>query len=170
MFDTMTITKGVAALCATLLVFLLGSWVAEGVYHGASHGEIEQAYTIDTGAEEAGETEETVDFAVVLAAADAAAGERVYNRCSACHKLDGSNGTGPHLDGVVGREVGIVPDFGYSGALSAVADVWDADHLNGFLENPRGYAPGTTMAFNGLAQVEERANLIAYLESIPAVN
>ncbi|RVT87227.1 cytochrome c family protein [Rhodobacteraceae bacterium CCMM004] len=170
MFDTMTLTKLVGGFCGALLVFLLGGWAAETLYHtgGGHYGEAEQAYVIDTG--EGGgdaEPEEELDFATVMASADAGAGERVWGKCRACHKLeDGANGTGPHLYDVVGRPVGGVDGFNYSGALSAVADVWSPEHLNAFLEDPRGYAPGTSMGFAGLPKVEDRANLIAYLDTI----
>ncbi|MEL6451694.1 MAG: cytochrome c family protein [Pseudomonadota bacterium] len=165
MFDTMTFTKIASSLCGALLIFLLGKWAAEELYHSGSHGE--QSYVIDTGAEE--EAEETVEvaFADVFATADAGAGQRVFRQCSACHKAeDGANGVGPHLYGVVGREVGSTAYASYSGALNDVADVWTPENLNAFLENPRGWAPGTSMGYNGLRDVEDRANLIAYLDSI----
>ena len=99
--------------------------------------------------------------------ADASAGEGVFRNCRACHSLEpGQNGTGPTLYGVVGRAVDAVEGYSYSGALEQVADVWDPEHLNGFLENPREYAPGTKMAYNGLRSVEDRANLIAYLDTL----
>lgn len=167
MFDTMTLTKIVGALCGAFLVFLFAGWAAESLYHtGGGHGEEQQAYVIDTGeTDDAADDEPEVDFAEVLASADAGAGERVFGKCRACHKLDGTNATGPHLDGVVGREVDAVDGFNYSGALEKVADVWDPEHLNGFLEDPRSYAPGTKMSFAGLPKIEDRANLIAYLET-----
>ena len=56
--------------------------------------------------------------------------------------------------------------FSYSGALVQVADVWTPENLNGFLENPRSYAPGTSMGYNGMRRIEDRANLIAYLATI----
>jgi cytochrome c len=74
--------------------------------------------------------------------------------------------TGPSLYGVVGRDVGSVDGFNYSGSLSAVADVWTPENLNAFLENPRGYAPGTSMSYNGMRNIEDRADLIAYLDSL----
>lgn len=169
MFDTMTGVKIVGGFCGALLVFLLGGWAGELIYHSAeSHdGEHHQAYTIDTGAEEPAEEEDAVPFEEVFAAADASAGERVFRQCQACHKVeDGANATGPHLFGVVGRNVGAVDGFAYSGALSEVAEVWSAENLNGFLENPRGWAPGTSMSYNGLSDVEDRANLIAWLDSV----
>ncbi len=68
--------------------------------------------------------------------------------------------------GVVNRPVGAAAGYGYSGALSEVAEVWTPETLNAFLENPKGYAPGTSMGFSGLGKIEDRANVIAYLDSI----
>jgi cytochrome c len=173
MFDTMTLTKVTGSLCGTLLVFLLGNWAAEALYHvgGGSHGDDHhQAYVIDTGDGDASaEEEEVVEivFADVLAAADAGKGEKLFKACKACHKIeDGKNGTGPHLYGVVGRAVGGVDGFGYSGKLVAVAETWGPEELNAFLENPKGYAPGTKMSYKGMKKIEDRANLIAWLDSL----
>ncbi|NBR33463.1 MAG: cytochrome c family protein [Rhodobacteraceae bacterium] len=169
--DTMTFTKIIGGFCGALLIFLLGNWAAETLYHvgPSGHGEEHAAgyeIAVDVEEEDAGEEEE-VDFAALVAAADSAKGEKVFGKCKACHKLeDGANGTGPHLFGVVDRAVGSVAGYGYSGALVAVADVWDADHLNGFLANPKSYAPGTKMGFAGLKNVDDRANLVAYLATI----
>lgn len=179
MFDTMTATKIVAGICGTFLIFLLGKWVAEGTYHvGASghgddghggHGKVVQAYTIDTGEEDddGGEPEVEIAFADVYATADAAKGEGEWKACRSCHKVeDGANGTGPHLYGVVGRAVGGVDGYGYSGNLVKVAQTWGPEELNAFLENPRAYAPGTKMSYNGMRDIEDRANLIAWLDSL----
>ncbi len=167
MLDTMTLTKVVGSLCGALLVFLLGNWVAEEVYHmGGGHGEEHAAgYYIEVEtAEEEAEEEEQADFAELVAMADAGKGAKVFGKCKACHKLeDGANGTGPHLYQVVDRDVAAADGYGYSGALIAVADVWTIDNLNGFLENPKSYAPGTKMGFAGLKKVQDRANVIAYL-------
>ena len=166
MFDTMTMTKVVGGLCGTLLVFLLGGWAAELVYHSGGHGdEAHAAYVI---LPEGGETEEVVDegpsFEEVYAMADAGAGEALWRNCASCHSLEpGENKTGPSLYGVVGRATGTEDGFSYSGSLVAVTETWSPEALDGFLENPRGYAPGTTMSFNGLRKIEDRANLIAYL-------
>ncbi len=173
MFDTMTITKVLGAVCGTMLIFLLGKWAAETLYHTGpvAHGgeEVAQAYVIDTGSAEPtdGAAEEGPPFAEIYAAADVAAGEKVFAKCKACHKVDGNNGTGPYLNGVVDRATASIADFGYSDALLAMAgDAWSTDNLNGFLTNPKTYAPGTKMGFAGLAKVEDRANVIAYLASI----
>ncbi|WP_407494496.1 c-type cytochrome [Pseudooceanicola sp. MF1-13] len=171
MFDTMTLTKAGGAICGTLLVFLLGNWAAELLYttETGGHGdeEIAQAYVIETGEEDTGAAEEEgPDFATLLASADVEAGSKVFGKCKACHKIDGSNATGPHLDGVVGRAVGTVDGFSYSGSMSAVWETWTPEALNAFLESPRNAAPGTKMSFAGLRKVEDRADLVAYLQSI----
>ncbi|MDE0849870.1 cytochrome c family protein [Yoonia sp.] len=169
MFDTMTITKAIGGICGTFLVFLLGGFVADLIYHGADggHGDHAQAYVIPV---ESDVVEEVVaegpPFEEVYAMADAAAGEGEFRPCSACHKLDGTDGVGPHLNGVVDRAVSSVDGFGYSGSLIAVAQQWTPENLNAFLENPKGYAPGTAMNYRGLRKIEDRANLIAYLASI----
>ncbi len=170
MFDTMTVTKIVAAVCAPLLIFLMGSWAAESLYlASAGHGESEtQAYIIDTGeAAPAATAQQGPDFATLLAAADPAKGEKVFTKCKACHKLEkGVNATGPSLYGVVGRKVDSVPGYSYSGKLEAVADVWTPENLNKFLENPKKFAPGTKMGFAGLKKETDRANVVAYLETV----
>jgi cytochrome c len=168
MLDTMTLTKALGAFCGAFLVFLLGSWGAEAIYgqHEAGHGEeMAQAYSIEVaGAASDEPAEDAPDFAVLLASADAGAGEKVFGKCASCHKLDGADGTGPHLNGVVDRAKASIAGFAYSETLVGMAgDAWTPENLNGFLENPKGYAPGTIMGFAGLPKAEDRANLIAYL-------
>lgn len=167
MFDTMTITKIAAGLFGALLVLLLGKWAADTLYGSSGHGK-EQSYVIDTGAEEPAEEVVEISFSELLANADAGAGARIFRQCSACHKVDaGANGVGPSLFGVVGRDIGAAEGYAaYSGALSEAGDVWTPENLNAFLENPRGWAPGTSMGYNGLRSAEDRADLIMYLDSI----
>ena len=163
--NTMEITKFVGAICGSLLVFLLIATASASIFDTREEF---AAFIIETDDPDVGEdapVEETVDVAALVAAADASAGEGVFRKCAACHKLDGSNAVGPHLDGVVGRDKSAVPDFNYSGALAAVGGAWTPENLYAFLENPKGYAPGTSMAFAGLSKSEDRADVIAYLET-----
>lgn len=165
MFDTMTFTKAAGGVCGALLVFLLGKWAAEEMYHVESHGEA--SYVIEVEAAEEVAAVEEVDFSVVLASASAEDGSRVFRQCAACHKLEqGANGVGPYLYGVVGRDKGSVDGFNYSDTLVSMEGDWTPENLNGFLERPSEYAPGTSMGYAGLRKVEDRANLIAYLDSL----
>jgi cytochrome c len=170
MFDTMTLTKITGAVCGAFLVFLLGSWAAESIYgaHPPKHGEEHaQAYAIEViGAEPAEGDEPEVDFATLLASADPAVGEKVFGKCASCHKVDGTDGTGPHLNGVVDRPKGSIAGFGYSDAMLSVSgEAWTPENLFGFLEDPKGYLDGTSMGFAGLPKPADRANLIAYLST-----
>jgi cytochrome c len=164
MFDTMTITKAAASLFGAMLVFLLTAWLSASLFHTGGDGE--QAFIIPTGAEDVAEEEivAEVPFDEVYAQADASAGERLFRACAACHRLeDGANGTGPHLFGVVDRPKHAVGDFSYSSAMLEQEGAWTPENLNAFLENPRGYVSGTSMSYNGMRDIGDRADLIAYL-------
>ncbi len=170
--DTMTVTKAGGALCGAFLAFLLVKWAGEALYNTepASHDgeEVAQAYAIDTGAAEGGgeAAEDGPDFATLMAAADPAKGEKVFGKCKSCHKVDGTDGTGPHLNGVVGRAVASAAGFGYSDALKGLGGNWEPERLSDFVAAPKAFAPGTKMGFAGLPKGEDRANLIAYLQSL----
>jgi cytochrome c len=164
MFDTMTTLKISTAILAPWLVLLLGKWAAEEVYHAEAHGE--QSYVIEVASAEPETDAEPVDVLALVAAADIGKGEGVFRKCSACHKLNGEDGVGPHLNGVVGRDKGSVAGFGYSGVLASMEGDWTPENLYGFLKNPKAYAPGTTMGFAGLNKAEDKANVIAYLQSL----
>lgn len=173
MFDTMTTTKIIGAFCGSLLVFLLGSWAAESIYSmGGGHGGEEHAsYVIEVEGDdshaEVVEEDAGPDIAELIANADLAKGAKVYGKCKACHKLgEGENATGPTLFGIVDRPVASIAGFGYSGKLIAVAQTWDAQTLSAFLTKPKKFAPGTKMSFSGLKKPQDRANLIAYLDSV----
>jgi len=161
----MTFTKAAGGICGALLVFLLGKWAAEEMFHVATHGEASYVIEVEE-SDDVAEVEE-VDFATVLASASIEDGAKVFRKCSACHKLEaGENGAGPYLYGVVGREKAAADGFGYSDALATMGGEWTPENLSGFLEKPSSYAPGTSMGFAGLSKVEDRADVIAYLDSL----
>jgi len=98
---------------------------------------------------------------------DPALGKRVFMRCISCHAIkEGQNKVGPSLYGIVGRESGQVEGFKYSEANANSGITWTKDVLFEYLENPRGYMPGTKMIFPGLPKEDDRKNVIAYLESV----
>ena len=86
-------------------------------------------------------------------------------QCAGCHSLvpDDFDKSGPNLHGVIGRKAGAAKFDGYSDALKQSGIVWDAQSLDRWITNPAGVAPGTTMPFAGLADVQERATLVCYV-------
>jgi len=101
-------------------------------------------------------------------AQDAAAGEKVFAKCKACHVVDAdTNKIGPSLKGVVGRTAGTHEGFRYSPAMVAAGEsgiVWNDETLAAYLRDPKGYIKGNKMAFVGLKKDDELANVIAYLK------
>ena len=167
MFDTMTVTKAAAGLFGTFLVLLLAKWGADVLYHVGGHGDA--AYVIETdSAGASGGDEPEVAFEEMLAAADPEKGAKVFRKCTACHKLeDGANGTGPYLYGVVDRPVASAQGFtGYSASMQAHGGNWTPEALDAFLTKPSAYISGTSMSFAGLKKPGDRADLIAYLQTI----
>ena len=102
-------------------------------------------------------------------AQDAAAGQRVFNQCSACHTINqgGANRVGPNLHGVIGRKAASVEGFRYSGPMKQKAEeglVWTEETLQPYLRNPREVVPGTIMAYPGLRNEQQFKDLMAYLK------
>jgi cytochrome c len=107
--------------------------------------------------------------AFYLASADPRLGEAVFKKCTACHTdtKGGANGTGPNLYGVIGSQIGHhAAGFAYSPALTGKGGNWDWENLMHWLKSPRDFAPGTKMTFAGISKPEDRANLIAYLNTM----
>jgi cytochrome c len=102
---------------------------------------------------------------------NADAGRRVFARCRSCHVLDeGVNRVGPSLYGIFGRPAGSVEGFRYSEANSNSGVVWSGETMFEYLENPREYIPGTIMAFPGIRDAQDRADLIAYIKDNGGLN
>jgi cytochrome c len=173
MLDTMTTTKIVGGVCGTLLFFLFGNWAAETLYGFGETPKAEDrtfAYVIAVeGAETAPAATATAavepTYTEVAATADAAAGEKVFGKCKACHNVEGKNGTGPHLNGVVGRARASVEGFAYSEGMASKHDPWTPEEIFTFIKAPKDYVAGTKMGFAGLASAQDRANVIAYLST-----
>jgi cytochrome c2 len=96
------------------------------------------------------------------------AGERAFQKCYACHSLEGPdpNTEGPSLNGVVGRDIASQAGFAYSPAMRAYAvsqGRWSREALDAFIADPQGMVPDNAMGFFGIANAEERRALIEYL-------
>ena len=133
---------------------------AENAYH------IEVAENLSSGAVVANQGPEPI--AAYLAVADASKGESLARACAACHTFEkgGADGIGPHLWGVLNRDVASVGGFAYSDAMAAHEGSWTYDELNNFLYKPKAYIEGTKMNYIGLKDPKKRANVIAYLRSL----
>ena len=108
------------------------------------------------------------DLPALLAKADAAKGETTAAICKACHAFEAGapSPIGPNLHDVVGRKIASVEGFNYSPALKAHAgEVWSYENLNHWITNPQAFASGTTMAFPGLPDAQQRADVIAFLRT-----
>jgi len=104
----------------------------------------------------------------LLASASVDQGEQAAKKCATCHTF--AKGApakiGPDLWDVVGRPKASFPGFKYSAAMQAKGGNWTIDDLNQFLTSPKGFVPGTAMSFAGLPKDSERANVLAYLNSL----
>lgn len=147
-------------------IVALGSSVLVGEVFKHERPE-EMGYPIEGVAVEGEGAEAEKPIAFYLASADPAKGEQVFKKCTACHNADpgGANALGPALFGVMGRPVASHPGFAYSDALKQVGGSWDWDKMSAWLANPKKFAPGNKMTFAGLSNPEERANVMAFLNS-----
>jgi len=178
-----------AALATFLFIFGLNELATrvfgEGGHHGEHHYESQNewaaskfhGYRIDIAESSSGGGEDegpVFDLGLMLAGADAAAGETVLKRqCATCHSWNegGPNGTGPNLYGVIGNDIASASGFNYSGALSGIEGEWSYEQMNAWLTNPGSFARGTSMAYAGLRSPRrdnDRVNVIAYLASTSA--
>ena len=107
-------------------------------------------------------------FPGTAGAADAGKGKTVFQRCAICHRVEkgGGNGLGPNLFGIMGRKAGAVAGFSYSAAMKASGITWSADKLNAYIEHPAAVVPGNRMAFAGVTDAGQRADLVAYLATL----
>lgn len=160
--------NGNKILMALLLgVFIVTSlqFVSHFLYHESEFEKI---------GEEGGDTEITIPdpapICELLATADISVGETVVKaNCTSCHQLNNEvHGQGPHLVGLIGRDVASTDFGGYSSALRGLGGQWDQENLNAFLHKPSQYVPGTAMNFGGWdnSKTQLRANVVAYLYSV----
>jgi len=147
------------------IVFLGANLVTHELFK-AEHGNEAMGYAVNGSdeTETGGAAEQPIAF--YLQTADAARGERQFSKCSGCHTINqgGANGTGPNLWGVMGEAVGTGhAGYAFSDALRNKGGSWDWETMNAWLTSPRAFAPGTRMTFGGLANPQERADLLLYL-------
>ena len=105
-----------------------------------------------------------------LAAGDPVKGKDVFATCAGCHVLSGPAFTAPPLAGVVGRKAGTAKGFDYSPAMAKAGITWTEQTLDAYLANPDKVVPGTAMFGGMLESAQDRADVIAYLKTVPAAH
>lgn len=168
--DSFELNKIAGAVLATLTLTLGLAIVSEILF--TSHAPAKAGYDIAVAETGTGAAEPAKAAAVpieqLFATASVEKGAAVAKKCAACHNFQEGAGAkvGPDLYGIVGRPVASAPGFGYSAAMKGHGGDWTPQALNTFLTNPKADIPGTAMAFAGLPKETERADLIAYLNSL----
>ncbi len=169
--------KIAAAVLLSGIIAMVSGLVAEGLYSGGHDEEAaKRGYTIE-GAESAeapagtpAATEKPVDIAPLLAKEDVTKRQDIIKQCTACHTYEkgGRNGVGPNQYGLLGAAFAHMEGYAYSDALKAQhgKKTWTFQELSEFLANPKKHSPGTKMAYAGMKKPEDRANLIAYLNTL----
>lgn len=169
--DSFEINKIVGAVLATGLVLVALNITAEAIF--APHHPAKPGFEIDVkpkepagGSGAPAAAEEPIEK--LLANASVERGQSVTKQCAACHNFQkgGPNGIGPNLYGIVGRPRASEPGFSYSDAMKAKGGEWTIDDLNKFLTSPKEFVPGTKMTFAGLPKGSQRADAIAFLNSL----
>ena len=171
--DSFEINKIIAAILLTALIIIGIGKFTDILFHVEKPKEsaykiegLEMATTQTSSSSET-KVEEKVNINELLALGNAAHGEKVFKKCSACHMIasGGKNMIGPNLWGVIGRTAGAVSDYKYSKAMVAYGKEWTFEEMNAYLIKPQAYIKGTKMAFAGLRKEKDRASVILYMNS-----
>lgn len=170
--DSFEFNKIIGGILATVFVLFSVSIVSDSLF--AAHAPEKPGYIIEEADAAAPSGEAAAagpePVAPLLASADVAAGQKLFARCAACHTdaKGAANKIGPNLYGIVDRPVAAHEGFAYSAPMkehAAARPTWDYEHLSEFILAPKAVVKGTAMNFPGLKNVQDRANLIAYLRT-----
>lgn len=170
--------KIAAAILLAGLIGMAAGKASEFLYYGGpqhpgGHHDEKRGYSIEVTEVEAGGPAAPAgppDISALYASADIEAGKAYFGKkCATCHTIEqgAPNGVGPNLYGTMGKSIGGHAGFSYSEAIKKHSgETWNFDNMNYWQWSPRKFAPGTIMAYAGTPKDQDRANLIAYLNSM----
>lgn len=169
--NSFELNKILGAILGTCLFTLALNIVAGAIF--APEKPAKPGYAIvvkrEGGGEKAAPKEQEPPLETLLASATVERGKEIARQCQACHTFEkgGPNRVGPNLWSIVGSPRGEGRGgFNFSAAMKAKGGAWTFSELYQFLANPRGYIPGTNMTYAGLSRGPQRADIIAYLNSL----
>lgn len=169
----MEVNKAFAAVLTAGVAFMVTGFVSQQLVHverpHESAIQIGEPATSQETQAPAAEAPKLEPITPLLASANVQNGQTLAQRlCASCHSFNegGRNGVGPNLHGIIGAAHGHAEGFNYSAAIKGKQGPWTYEEMNAWLLKPSAYAPGTRMAFAGIGNTQQRADVIAYLKSI----
>ena len=168
--DSFELNKILGAVLGSCLILLVMNFTAQALFAAKmpeKPGFAIAAKEAEGGAKEAAAApSEPIEKLLQTASVDK--GAAAAKVCQACHTFDkdGPNRVGPNLYGIVGDKKGEGRNFNFSAAIKAKGGSWSIEDLNQFIANPKGYIPGTAMGFAGISRDSQRADVLAYLNSL----